>query len=110
MARHFAWRGIIAAAALSISRGAGAGPSYPLAADHEHRLLGLRRRRGYDAYGRPLARHIGKFPLGAPSVTVVHNLAAGGVMIINLMYNVARTMKRSPTLGSAPSSRCSSTV
>lgn len=44
---------------------------------------------GYDTYGRLLARHIGKYLPGAPSVTVANKPGAGGLTVMNYMYNVA---------------------
>ena len=38
---------------------------------------------------RFLARHIGKYLPGAPSVTVANKPGAGGLTVTNCMYNVA---------------------
>ncbi len=44
---------------------------------------------GYDAYGRLLARHLGRFLPGSPSVVVQNMPGAGAVMAANHLYNVA---------------------
>jgi tripartite-type tricarboxylate transporter receptor subunit TctC len=44
---------------------------------------------GYDTYGRLLARHIGKYLPGNPTVTVANKPGAGGLTVMNYMYNVA---------------------
>ena len=44
---------------------------------------------GYDAYGRLLARHIGRFLPGSPSVTPSNMPGAAGLRMTNWLYNVA---------------------
>jgi tripartite-type tricarboxylate transporter receptor subunit TctC len=44
---------------------------------------------GYDAYGRLLARHIGKFLPGNPTVVVVNMDGAGSLKLANWLYNAA---------------------
>jgi tripartite-type tricarboxylate transporter receptor subunit TctC len=41
---------------------------------------------GYDQYARLLARHIGKYIAGAPSIVVKNQPAAGGMAMANAMY------------------------
>lgn len=43
---------------------------------------------GYDAYGRLLVRHYGRFLPGAPSVILQHIPAAGGMVAANNTYSV----------------------
>jgi tripartite-type tricarboxylate transporter receptor subunit TctC len=42
---------------------------------------------GYDLYARLLARHIGKYIPGNPSVVAENMTAAGGVVLLNTAYN-----------------------
>lgn len=44
---------------------------------------------GYDIYVRALARHIGKYIPGNPSVIVQNVPAAGGMALVNQLYNTA---------------------
>ncbi len=44
---------------------------------------------GYDAYGRMLARHLGRHLPGNPTVVVENMPGAGGRNVMNFLYNVA---------------------
>ena len=44
---------------------------------------------GYDAYGRLLARHLGRFLPGAPTVTPSNMPGAAGLRMTNWLYNLA---------------------
>jgi tripartite-type tricarboxylate transporter receptor subunit TctC len=44
---------------------------------------------GYDFYGRLVARHLGKYLAGSPTVIVKNMSAAGGLAGANYLYNVA---------------------
>src|SRR5882672_4476627 len=44
---------------------------------------------GYDIYARLLARHLGKYIAGNPSVIVQNRPGAGGVIAANYVYDVA---------------------
>jgi tripartite-type tricarboxylate transporter receptor subunit TctC len=52
-------------------------------------LIGYGAGGGYDRYGRQLARHIGKHIPGNPSVAVQNMPGAGGLTLINYLYNIA---------------------
>src|ERR1700688_2355529 len=41
---------------------------------------------GYDQYARLLARHMGKYIAGEPSIVVKNQPAAGGMAMANAMY------------------------
>ena len=45
---------------------------------------------GYDAYGRLVARHIGKYIPGNPTVVVVNMPGAGGEVALSYLYNRAK--------------------
>ena len=44
---------------------------------------------GYDTYGRLLARHLGKYLAGRPSVVALNKPGAGSLNLANYIYNVA---------------------
>src|SRR6266446_3408404 len=44
---------------------------------------------GYDTYGRLLARHLGKYLPGRPSVVPLNKPGAGSLNLANYIYNVA---------------------
>jgi tripartite-type tricarboxylate transporter receptor subunit TctC len=44
---------------------------------------------GYDTYGRLLARHLGQYLPGRPSVVVLNKPGAGSLNLANYIYNVA---------------------
>jgi tripartite-type tricarboxylate transporter receptor subunit TctC len=44
---------------------------------------------GYDRYGRQVARHIGKYLPGKPNVVAVNMPGAGGLKVVNYLYNIA---------------------
>jgi len=44
---------------------------------------------GYDTYGRLLARHLGQYLPGKPSVVVLNKPGAGSLNLANYIYNVA---------------------
>ena len=44
---------------------------------------------GYDAYGRMIARHLGRHLPGNPTVVVENMPGAGGRNVANFLYNVA---------------------
>jgi len=52
-------------------------------------LIGFGAGGGYDAYGRQLARHLGKHLPGNPNVVAVNMPGAGSMKVINYLYNVA---------------------
>jgi tripartite-type tricarboxylate transporter receptor subunit TctC len=43
---------------------------------------------GYDTYARLLARHLGKHLPGTPTVVVRNNPGAGGLTLVNRLYNI----------------------
>src|SRR5262245_48022750 len=45
---------------------------------------------GYDVYARLIARHIGKYIPGNPTVVVQNMPGAGSLRAVNYLYNVAR--------------------
>src|ERR1700719_2137395 len=54
-------------------------------------LVGSGEGGGYDQYARLLARHMGKYIAGEPSIVVKNQPAAGGMAMANAMYaTVAR--------------------
>ncbi len=52
-------------------------------------LIGYGAGGGYDRYGRQLARHIGKHLPGNPSVAPANMPGAGGLRLVNYLYNIA---------------------
>jgi tripartite-type tricarboxylate transporter receptor subunit TctC len=93
MARHFAGTAALAAGALSI--GLSLAGAQDRAQPTWSRLIvnvgfsafgGVG---GYDTYARLIARHIGKYLPGNPVVTVANKPGAGGLTVMNYMYNVA---------------------
>jgi tripartite-type tricarboxylate transporter receptor subunit TctC len=52
-------------------------------------LVGSAEGGGYDQYARLLARHMGKYIAGAPSIVVKNQPAAGGMAMANAMYTTA---------------------
>jgi tripartite-type tricarboxylate transporter receptor subunit TctC len=44
---------------------------------------------GYDIYARPLARHMGKYIPGNPTIVVQNMVGGGGMRAINYLYTVA---------------------
>ncbi len=52
-------------------------------------LIGFAAGGGYDAYGRHLARHLGKHLPGNPTVLPVNMPGAGSMKLVNYLYNVA---------------------
>ena len=68
---------------------------------------------GYDAYGRVLARHLGKHIPGGPSVVVQNMPGAGSLRCANFLYNLAprdgtaighfsRGLAMEPLIGTSP--------
>ncbi len=45
---------------------------------------------GYDTYSRTIARHLGKYIPGNPSVVVDNMTGAGGIIHANYMYKQAK--------------------
>jgi tripartite-type tricarboxylate transporter receptor subunit TctC len=93
VARHFPWTIAWTAACLTIGLGvAGAQDRSPPTWSRLIVNIGSSAFGGvggYDTYGRLLARHIGKYLPGNPTVTVVNKPGAGGLTLMNYMYNVA---------------------
>ena len=87
--------GIMTAALLGALVLAGAGRSALAAADDFYRSkqvrvsIGFSAGGGFDAYGRLLARHIGKHIPGNPSVIAVNFPGAGSLRLANYIYNKA---------------------
>lgn len=52
-------------------------------------LIGYAAGGGYDRYGRQVARHIGKHLPGKPNVVAVNMPGAGGLKVVNYLYNIA---------------------
>ena len=52
-------------------------------------LVGSEPGGGYDGYARLLARHLGKFIPGNPTILVQNMPGAGGIVAANYLYNVA---------------------
>src|SRR5262245_44655501 len=44
---------------------------------------------GYDIYARPLARHMGKYIPGNPTIVVQNMVGGGGMRAVNHLYNIA---------------------
>src|SRR6185503_17275182 len=44
---------------------------------------------GYDAYGRMVARHLGRFIPGNPAIVVQNMPGAGGAVAASHLYNIA---------------------
>lgn len=86
------WRAALATA-LASALAASAAP--PAQADDMFKgktvrlLIGYGAGGGYDQYGRHVARHIGKHMPGNPSVVPANMPGAGGLTLLNYMYNVA---------------------
>ncbi len=53
-------------------------------------LVGSSAGGGYDAYARVVAKHLGRFLPGNPSLTVQNMPGAGGLRAANYLYNVAK--------------------
>ena len=49
-------------------------------------LVGANTGGGYDAYARPVSRHLGRFIPGEPSIVVRYMGAAGGLPAANTLY------------------------
>jgi tripartite-type tricarboxylate transporter receptor subunit TctC len=52
-------------------------------------LVGANTGGGYDAYARPVSRHLGRFIPGEPNIVVKYMPAAGGLPAANSLYTVA---------------------
>src|SRR3954463_8769239 len=52
-------------------------------------LVGANTGGGYDAYARPVSRHLGRFIPGEPNIVVKYMPAAGGLPAANTLYTVA---------------------
>ena len=52
-------------------------------------LIGYGAGGGYDRYGRQLAQHIGRYLPGNPNVVAVNRPGAGGLKVVNHIYNVS---------------------
>jgi tripartite-type tricarboxylate transporter receptor subunit TctC len=52
-------------------------------------LIGYGAGGGYDRYGRQLARHISKYLPGKPNVVAVNRPGAGGLKVVNHLYNIS---------------------
>src|SRR5262249_25598471 len=52
-------------------------------------LIGFGAGGGYDIYGRLLARHLGRFLPGEPTIVPQNMVGAGGLLVANHIYNVA---------------------
>lgn len=52
-------------------------------------LVGSEAGGGYDGYGRLLARHLGRFIPGNPTIVVQNMPGAGGIVASNYLYNAA---------------------
>jgi tripartite-type tricarboxylate transporter receptor subunit TctC len=52
-------------------------------------LVGANTGGGYDAYARPVSRHLGRFIPGEPTVVVKYMPAAGGLPAANTLYTVS---------------------
>src|SRR5690349_24649435 len=51
-------------------------------------LVGASTGGGYDAYARPVSRHLGRFIPGEPNIVVRYMGAAGGLPAANSLYTV----------------------
>src|SRR5947209_14897372 len=51
-------------------------------------LVGANTGGGYDAYARPVSRHLGRFIPGEPNIVVRHMGSAGGLPAANSLYTV----------------------
>jgi hypothetical protein len=66
---------------------------------------------GYDAYSRMLARHLGKYLPGNPTVVAKNMEGGGGMRLANFLYNAAASARpRSAHSIAAPLIRCSATA
>lgn len=52
-------------------------------------LVGANTGGGYDAYARPVSRHLGRFIPGEPTIVVKYMPAAGGLAAANTLYTVS---------------------
>jgi tripartite-type tricarboxylate transporter receptor subunit TctC len=52
-------------------------------------LVGSNTGGGYDAYARPVSRHLGRFIPGEPSIVVKYMGTAGGISAANTLYNIS---------------------
>jgi tripartite-type tricarboxylate transporter receptor subunit TctC len=52
-------------------------------------IVGANTGGGYDAYARPVSRHLGRFIPGEPNIVVKYMPAAGGLPAANSLYTVA---------------------
>jgi len=60
-------------------------------------LIGFGPGGGYDAYARVLARHLGKYIPGNPTILPQNMPGAGGLAAANFLFNVAPHNGRIPT-------------
>jgi tripartite-type tricarboxylate transporter receptor subunit TctC len=52
-------------------------------------LVGANTGGGYDAYARPVSRHLGRFIPGAPNIVIKYMGTAGGIPAANTLYTVS---------------------
>jgi tripartite-type tricarboxylate transporter receptor subunit TctC len=52
-------------------------------------LVGANTGGGYDAYARPVSRHLGRFIPGEPNIVVKYMATAGGIPAANTLYTVS---------------------
>lgn len=68
-----------------------ASPAAPFYEGRTIRLLvGVAAGGGYDAYARVIARHMGKYISGNPTIIVDNMTGAGGLILANYLYKVAK--------------------
>jgi len=83
-------RGILAAAALLVAASVQAETTEEFYGRQPLRIIiGYGPGSGYDTYGRLLARHLGRFVPGNPSVVVQNMPGAGAITATNHLYNLA---------------------
>src|SRR5688572_5320880 len=88
--KPFAASVILAVALIAPGGGVGAQPAAEFFAGRQISLLiGTTAGGGYDAYGRLLARHIGRHIPGNPAIVAKNMPGAGGVALANHLYNRA---------------------
>lgn len=80
---------VMAALGLSTAMASDAGAAEMFEGETVRVLIGYGAGGGYDRYGRQLARHIGKHLPGKPNVVAVNMPGAGGLKVVNYLYNVA---------------------
>jgi tripartite-type tricarboxylate transporter receptor subunit TctC len=84
-------RGTLAAAITIVAWGSGASIAQPYYEGKTLRVVvGLAAGGGFDTYARLIGRHLGKHISGNPTVVVDNMTGAGGIVMMNHLYKVAK--------------------